>query len=133
MKKIEFIISAFLIIASLVAFMIGNKIIANSKPLTPVQPIKTTQDPQPLNDEQMLTVKFIVDSLAEKFKISIDSSIEKNILTVSSKENNILVKYHEIMGFISSLNNLPYSMKYKSFCIGKSCNKEFAFAIEFGK
>jgi hypothetical protein len=114
--------------------MIGQKRAVSSVSPAQQQPQSpTVQQSRELNMNEMMTAKFVVEALAEKHSLPVTVSVEGSAVKIAAKDNDVIKKYDGILGFLSSLRGLPYSLKYKELCIGQECGQQFVAVMEVKK
>jgi hypothetical protein len=87
-----------------------------------------------LSSEEMLTAKNIFAALAEKNDLSITAGISTDRVIISAEKNSgVLHNYEGMLSYLTGISGLPYTMEYKSFCIGKSCGKDIMIEIALRK
>lgn len=90
----------------------------------------------PLTSEDMITAKHIFEGLAAKhgltnFVVYAENGIATiyaNTLTDEDKKK-ALYNFDGLMGFLTSVPNLPYQMEYETLCVGMECQHGFDLTI----
>lgn len=129
MKMMQLYIPVLLIISSIVLFIIGHKKATSLAAMPTQQQAQIQVVPQSLNMNEIMTAKFVIEAIAKKHAIPVLVNIE-NAAIVITGDNTVIQNYNGMIGFLSSLRGLPYSLKYKELCIGNGCGKPFNVILE---
>lgn len=83
-----------------------------------------------MTTNELVTFKQLAESLAYKGSLPLEITVmQGNLIKISPTKaagaKGILNYYEQMLTFISALSSLPYSMEYKSFCLGEMCPNSF--------
>lgn len=142
MNKVKlYILPLFLLIGSLIAGIYTIKAVraittmeAGTVLLRPDSSPGVPLQKQTLSSEEMLTAKNIFSALAERNALNMNVGISTNRVIISAEKNSgTLQNYNGILSYLTGISDLPYSMEYKGFCIGRSCGKDILIEIALGR
>lgn len=141
MNKVKlYILPLFLVLSSLIVVVQTMKFVRSSAYRTEssarasVSPAAGPVQGQALSPEEMLTAKNIFSALAEKNSLSVSVGIATNRIVISAEKNSdTLRNYDGILSYLTGISDLPYSMEYKGFCIGRGCSKDLMLEIALMK
>lgn len=83
----------------------------------------------------VITAKQLIEAVSLRYKLPIKVDNAKNVLKLSidskdeSAKQEILNKYEDLMGLLTTIAALPYRMKYDSFAYGKDCTGVFEASL----
>lgn len=93
-------------------------------------PSSTSGPAGQLSSEEMLTAKNLFSALAQKNLLPVNVAVSTNKIVISSEKNGeVLQNYEGILSYLTGISDLPYSMEYKNFCIGRGCTKDIFLEI----
>lgn len=142
MNKVKlYILPLFLLLSSLIA---GVMIVKSLKDITSMESSAAAVNYQPvvaptattraLSPQELLTAKNVFAAMAVSKELPIDVTISANrVVAIAEKNSGILQNYDGIIAYLTGISDLPYAMKYESFCVGRDCPKDFVIDIALRK
>lgn len=100
--------------------------------------VPSTSGMKKMNDSDYITTRQVLYGLAMAKKLDVMVAQEGNTgsfriaSTAKTQEETMkfLNNYDGIQDFLTSLQSLPYSMSFESFCLGKGCAGGFVMVIQ---
>lgn len=99
-----------------------------------------------MTDTDLITARQMIEGYAALYSLPVEVKLVKRdirvtvlapkqeegeiVATVGEREKlAVLQNFNNVMGFFTSLSNMPYSLDYKEFCVGIDCPNVFDVTI----
>lgn len=141
-----YILPIFLVIASIVAVAKGTDTMKEvavlsaqdtvyAEVLRQLKPGKQLSA-NSLSTPEAMTFKQLLEMLATKHDVPVSVTIAQGQIRVAGDQavsKDILKKYESVMAFVAAMSGLPYSMEYKTFCLGEACPASFEVVLQVSR
>lgn len=103
------------------------------------------QTVKPMTDSDLITARQMVEGYAALYSLPVEVTLEKREIRIkvsAPKQDDgegavvdekgkyaVLRDYDNVVGFFTSLGNMPYPLDYKDFCVGADCPNVFDVSI----
>lgn len=103
---------------------------------------------RPMTDSDLITARQMIEGYAALYSLPVEVKLEKRdirirALTPKPEEGEggqnapandqekfaVLGNFENVMGFFTSLSNMPYPLEYKDLCVGVDCPNVFEVSI----